>query len=103
MASGSVVRAGEFSERATREVVSAAQDAAERAGAYLQARMTRVAARAQDLAQEANERIERLTGHSIDAGLAEARSFVRQRPLQAVVGTVAVGYVLGKILARGSR
>jgi ElaB/YqjD/DUF883 family membrane-anchored ribosome-binding protein len=103
MAFGPALRIGKVSERSTREVVSAAQDVAERAGAYLQARMTRASAQAQDLAQDANARIERLTGQSIDAWLAQARSFVRERPLQAVAGTVALGYVLGKILVRGSR
>jgi ElaB/YqjD/DUF883 family membrane-anchored ribosome-binding protein len=78
-------------------------DIAERAGAYLQARMTRASARAQDLAQDANDRVARLTGQSIDSWMAQTRSFLRERPLQAVFATIAVGYVLGKLMTRRSR
>jgi ElaB/YqjD/DUF883 family membrane-anchored ribosome-binding protein len=103
MTSRPVERVSEGSERSTRQLVSSAQDVAERAGAYVQARMTRASERAQDLAQDASDRVERLTGQSVESWIADARSFVRDRPLRAVVITVAIGFVLGKLVTRGPR
>lgn len=70
-----------------------------------QARVSRWSDRAQDvagdLAGDAREQVERFTGRDIDAWTTDVRRFVQERPLQAVLVTMAVGYVLGKMLRRG--
>jgi len=53
-----------------------------------------------DLATDAREQVERFTGRDLDAWTNDLRRFVQERPLQAVLVTVAVGYVLGKMLRR---
>jgi len=55
-----------------------------------------VSERARDVGQQ----VERLTGRSTDAWMRDARRFVQDHPLQAVVLTVGLGFVLGKILLR---
>ena len=88
-----------------RRLVESARDAAERAGSYAQASVSRLSGRAQgvagDLAGDARAQVERFTGRDIDAWAADLRRFVQERPLQAILATVAVGYILGKILKRG--
>jgi len=54
-----------------------------------------------DLVGDARQQVERFTGRDIDAWTEDLKSFVQKRPLQAVLITVAVGYVLGKMLKRG--
>jgi len=88
-----------------RRLVESARDAAERAGAHAQTSVSRLSDRAQsvagDLAEDAREQVERFTGRKVDAWADDLRRFVQDRPLQAVLITVAVGYVLGKLLKRG--
>ncbi len=88
-----------------RRLVESARDAAERAGSYAHASVSRLSDRAHDvagdLAHDARAKVERFTGVDIDAWSADLRRFVQERPLQAILITVAVGYVLGKILKRG--
>ena len=76
------------------------EDVRSRAGDYLQARMTDVSARAQSLARDADQHVEQLTGRDLESWTSEARTFVRQHPLQAIAVTIGIGYVLGKMMAR---
>ena len=101
-------RADEALNQATeqgRRLVESARDAAERAGSYAQASVGRLSGRAQDaagdLVGDARAQVERFTGRDIDAWAADLRRLVQERPLQAILATVAVGYILGKILKRG--
>jgi ElaB/YqjD/DUF883 family membrane-anchored ribosome-binding protein len=87
-------------EAQTRSAVRTAQDVAERAGSYVQQQVTQLSDRAQDLARDANDRLKEYTGRPLDAWVAETRSFVRAHPLQVLAGTIAVGYILGKIVRR---
>ena len=84
--------------------VDTARDTAERAGSYAQASVSRLSDRAQDVAgdlvNDARVQVEKFTGRDVEAWTSDLRKFVRERPLQAVLVTVAVGYVLGKILRR---
>ena len=93
----------EATERGKR-LVDTARDTAERAGSYAQASVSRLSDRAQDvatdLADDARERLEKFTGRDLDAWTADLRRFVQERPLQAILATVVVGYILGKILKR---
>jgi ElaB/YqjD/DUF883 family membrane-anchored ribosome-binding protein len=88
-----------------RRLMDTARDAAERAGSYAQASVSRFSSRAQDvagdLAGDARMQVERFTGRDIEAWTSDLRRFVQERPLQAILVTAAVGYVLGKILKRG--
>jgi ElaB/YqjD/DUF883 family membrane-anchored ribosome-binding protein len=76
-------------ERRLESVTGRAQEAAQRAGAY-----------AQERAREVRESVERRTGRSMDAWIEDTRHYVREHPLQAIVLTIGLGFVLGKILAR---
>jgi ElaB/YqjD/DUF883 family membrane-anchored ribosome-binding protein len=89
-----------MSEAQTRKAVQAAQDVAERAGTYVQDQATWLSGRAQDLAREANDRVKEYTGRPLDAWAADARTFIRQHPLQALAMTIGLGYILGKALKR---
>jgi len=62
-------------------LMESARDVAERAGTYAQSSVRRLSDRAPHVA--------------------DVRRFVRERPLQAMPVTAAIGYVLGKILRRG--
>ena len=88
-----------------RRLVDSARDMAERAGTYAQSSVSRLSDRAQhvagDLAEDAREQLERFTGRNADAWASDVRRFVQERPLQAILITAAIGYVLGKILRRG--
>ena len=88
-----------------RRLVESARDLAERAGTYAQGSVSRLSDRATDvagdLAEDARVRLERFTGRNLEAWTSDVRRFVQDRPLQAVLITVAVGYVLGKMLKRG--
>lgn len=88
-----------------RRLAESARDLAERAGTYAQGSVSRLSDRAQDvagdLAEDARVRLERFTGRNLEAWTSDVRRFVQDRPLQAVLITVAVGYVLGKMLKRG--
>ena len=97
----------DFSETPARRFLETAQDAAgraadvaERAGGYMQARMGQVSDRAQDLAQTANARVEQLTGRPVESWAGDVSRVVRDHPLKAVAVTVALGYVLGKVMGR---
>jgi ElaB/YqjD/DUF883 family membrane-anchored ribosome-binding protein len=87
-----------------RRLVDSARDMAERAGTYAQSSVSRLSDRAQhvagDLAEDAREQLERFTGRNVDAWASDVRRFVQERPLQAILVTAAIGYVLGKILKR---
>ena len=87
-----------------RRLVDSARDMAERAGSYAQTGVSRLSDRAQDvagdLAEDARAQLERFTGRNLDAWTADVRRFVQDRPMQAILITVAVGYVLGKMLKR---
>ena len=89
-----------------RKLVDSAREVAERAGSYAQASVSRMSDRAQDvagdLAEDARAQLERFTGRNLDAWTSDVRRFVQDRPLQAVLITVAVGYVLGKMLKRAA-
>ncbi len=88
-----------------RRIVDSARDIAERAGSYAQTHVSRLSDRATDVAgefaEDAREQLERFTGRNLDAWTSDVRRFVQDRPLQAILITVAVGYVLGKMLKRG--
>lgn len=83
-----------------RNVVDAAQDAAERAGSYVQTQMGRVSDRAQDLGRAASDRVEEYTGRSAEAWASQLRDQVRAHPLRMLAITIGVGYVLGKLMTR---
>lgn len=80
--------------------MDAAEDAASRTGDDVQARMTDASAHAQSVARNANDRMEELTGRRLESWTAEARTFIREHPLQAIALTIGIGYVLGKVMAR---
>lgn len=87
------------------EGLTQAADQGRRLMETAQARVSRWSDRAQDVAGDlvgdAREQVERFTGRDIDAWTTDVRRFVQERPLQAVLVTMAVGYVLGKMLRRG--
>jgi ElaB/YqjD/DUF883 family membrane-anchored ribosome-binding protein len=76
-------------ERRLESVTGKAQEAAQRAGAY-----------AQDRIREVRETVEQRTGRPLDAWVDDTRQYVRQHPLQAILLTVGLGFLLGKLLAR---
>ena len=88
-----------------KQLMDTARETAERAGSYAQASVSRLSDRAQDVAgdvfHEARAGVERFTGRDLDAWSSDLRRFVQERPLQAVLVTVAIGYILGKIVKRG--
>jgi ElaB/YqjD/DUF883 family membrane-anchored ribosome-binding protein len=96
---------GEMAADQGRRLVESARDLAERAGSLAQGSVSRISDRAQnvagDIAEDARVRLERFTGRNLDAWTSDVRRFVQDRPLQAVLITVAIGYVLGKMLKRG--
>lgn len=87
-----------------RRLVDSAREMAERAGSYAQTSVSRLSDRAQDVAgdfaEDARTQLERFTGRNLDAWTADVRRFVQDRPMQAILITVAIGYVLGKMLKR---
>ena len=56
--------------------------------------------RAQELAGRVGAQVERYTGRPAETWLRDGRRFVQEHPLKAVLITVGLGFVLGKILAR---
>jgi ElaB/YqjD/DUF883 family membrane-anchored ribosome-binding protein len=76
-------------ERRLESVTGRAQETAQRAGAYAQERV-----------RDLRERVERQTGRSVEAWVEDMRDYVRHHPLQAIVLTVGLGFLLGKIFAR---
>ena len=84
----------------TSTVTDAVQDVAAAAGSYVQHQAARAAHRAQDLAHEADERVAKYTGRSLEGWAADARDFVRKHPVQLLAATIGVGYVLGKVMQR---
>jgi ElaB/YqjD/DUF883 family membrane-anchored ribosome-binding protein len=76
-------------ERHLESVTGRAQEAAQRAGTYAQDRM-----------REVRETVERRTGQSLDAWVDDTRQYVRQHPLQAILLTIGLGFLLGKLLTR---
>jgi ElaB/YqjD/DUF883 family membrane-anchored ribosome-binding protein len=95
---------GESAQRSARRVAADAQDIAARAGSYAQERAQEIAGRAggyvSERTREMGDQLQRFTGRSTDAWMRDARRFVQDHPLQAVALTVALGFVLGKIVAR---
>ena len=87
-------------EAQTSSAVRAARDVADRAGSFVQHQMAQLADGGQDLAREANARVRDYTGRGLDDWAADLRGFVRTHPLQALIATVGIGYILGKILRR---
>ena len=87
-----------------RRLVESARDMAERASTYAQSSVSRLSDRAQDvagdLAEDARVQLERFTGRNLDAWTSDVRRFVQDRPMQAILITMAIGYVLGKMLKR---
>ena len=87
-----------------RRLVESARDMAERASSYAQSSVSRLSDRAQDVAgdfaEDARVQLERFTGRNLDAWTSDVRRFVQDRPMQAILITMAVGYVLGKMLKR---
>ncbi len=73
--------------------------AAGRAGEYVQRNVRRLSRRAQDMAQDAGDRFAEYTGRPLDTWTKGVRDFVREHPLQAMLITLGVGYIIGKILA----
>jgi ElaB/YqjD/DUF883 family membrane-anchored ribosome-binding protein len=78
----------------------AVRDVADRAGGYAQRQVTLMSERAKALATAANELVEEYTGRTAEAWTTDIRSYVRTHPLQIVLATIGVGYVLGKIIKR---
>lgn len=104
-AMGEAAQAGaQRAMRTAHDMASRAQEAASHAGSSMQTRMGRVSERAQDFAQDmaqtANQRLERVTGHSLQSWRSEARRFVQDHPLQAIALAVGLGFMLGKLLQR---
>lgn len=87
-----------------RRLMDSARDVAERAGSYAQTSVSKLSDRAQDvagdLAEDARIQLERFTGRNLDAWTSDVRRFVQDRPMQAILITVAIGYILGKMLKR---
>ena len=87
-----------------KHLVESARETAERAGSYAQASVSRLSDRAQDVAgdllHDTRASVERFTGRDVEAWTADLRRFVQERPLQAILATVAIGYILGKIIKR---
>jgi ElaB/YqjD/DUF883 family membrane-anchored ribosome-binding protein len=84
----------------TRQVMDAAQDAAERAGEYVSGRVVYISDRAQDLARAARDRAQDYTGQS-EVWASDAREYARAHPLRMLGILIGVGYILGKLMMRG--
>jgi ElaB/YqjD/DUF883 family membrane-anchored ribosome-binding protein len=83
-----------------RHLMDAAGDTAARAGASVQKGVRRLSRRAQSMAQGAGDKVEEYTGRPLESWTATARELVRERPLQAIGITLALGYLVGKLMAR---
>ncbi len=90
---------GDVEERG-RQLMDAAGETAERAGTYVQKGVRRLSRRAQSMARDAGDKVEAYTGRPLESWTATARDYVRDRPLQAVGIALALGYVVGKLMAR---
>jgi hypothetical protein len=75
-------------DNADTRIPAALRDAGERAGSYVQQTM-----------DDLLDRARALTGGA-DGWIAELREFVRAHPLQALIATVGIGYVIGKVARR---
>jgi ElaB/YqjD/DUF883 family membrane-anchored ribosome-binding protein len=100
MAQESVRNAGDLAAAEANWLVTTAPDAAERAGTYAQEQATLLSKRAQALATAANELLKEYTGRPVEGWSTDIRGYVRAHPLQIVLATIGVGYVLGKIMKR---
>jgi hypothetical protein len=69
-------------------IPAALRDVGERAGSYVQQTM-----------EDLLDRARALTGEA-DGWIADLREFVRAHPLQALIATVGIGYVIGKLARR---
>jgi len=81
-----------------RGMVDAAQDTAERLAQHAEMSVSRLRSRANDMARDADDRLETLTGRSIEGWARELRHVVRAHPLQAFAVTIGIGYVIGKLM-----
>ena len=103
----------EDASRAARDAAAAARDTARdvaettrggvvRAADYARTQAIRASERAGDLASDATATVEDWTD-SAQRGVVRARAWIDAHPLQVLAGTVAVGYVLGRVLFRDRR
>ena len=86
-----------------RRVAEAGRDTALRATDYVRDGLGRAADLAHDWSSKAEEQIADLTSHPPDAWTRQLRGFVEQNPLKSLLITIAIGYVLGKLLGHGER
>ena len=91
---------GQTTRRGARQRAGDAQDMTTRASGYAQELAERAGDYVSRRARDVGDQVERLTGRPADAWMREARRFVQDHPLRAVVLTIALGFVLGKLLAR---
>ncbi len=82
-----------------RRVIESAQDAAARTGSYVRTRVSRMSGQAQDLAVSAGDHLASARG-VVASWAGSARRLVKEHPLQAMMATVGVGYVIGKLVRR---
>jgi len=92
--------------RTARDVATAARDMADatrggvaRAAGYARTQAVRASERAGDLATHAGAAIEDLTSGARGAA-GRGRDWISAHPLHVLAGTMALGYVLGRILFR---
>lgn len=76
-------------ERRLESVTGRAQEAVQRAGTY-----------AQDRIRDVRETVEQRTSRSVDSWIDDTRQYVRHHPLRAILLTIGLGFLLGKLLSR---
>lgn len=88
-----------------RSTVTDIGDTARRAAEAGQETASRAGERAQEYAEDwvgrARHQITEMTGRPPEEWTRQARTFVEDNPLKALLMAVGVGYVLGKVLGRG--
>jgi ElaB/YqjD/DUF883 family membrane-anchored ribosome-binding protein len=72
------------------DLKQSAGDAAHRATRYVQDRLER-----------ADDRLADVTGQPLASWTADVKDYIRDHPVQAALIAVGVGYLLGKLIARG--
>jgi ElaB/YqjD/DUF883 family membrane-anchored ribosome-binding protein len=86
-----------------RRVAEAGRDTASRATDYVRDGLGRAADLAHDWSSKAGEQIADITGRQPDAWTRQVRGFVEQNPMKSLLITIAIGYMLGKLLGHGDR